>query len=305
MFKNILVPLDGSRLSEASLEPAAVLAHKLHSHVTLLHVIEQGAPAEVHKEHHLTSAGEARTYLDAVAARAFPADVGAQAHVHTAPVSDVATSIVEHARTEFKPDLIVTCTHGSGGVRDLLFGSIAQQIVAQGTIPLLLIKPNSRKFKLEKILAPLDPDSVHDDSLPLTEALARVFDAELHLLSVVPTFSTLTGEQAATSSLMPATTQAMLDMREEAARTHLDEHVAQLQERGIKASALVVRGDPASMILKHTEQTDADMLVLSTHGKAGVGAFWARSVAPQVAQRTKTPLLLIPLSVPEDQPKQP
>src|SRR5512138_1505415 len=161
MFKNILVPLDGSKLSEASLQPAAFLAQKLNSHVMLLHVIEQGAPTEIHKEHHLTEVEEARSYLAAVAARAFPPGVSVETHVHTAPVADVATSIVDHANTEFKPDLIVTCTHGRGGMRDLLFGSIAQQIVSQGVTPLLLIKPGSPTFEIRMIVAPLDPDSVH------------------------------------------------------------------------------------------------------------------------------------------------
>ncbi len=45
MFKNILLPLDGSTLSEASLGAASLLAERLHSPVTLLHVIEQGAPS--------------------------------------------------------------------------------------------------------------------------------------------------------------------------------------------------------------------------------------------------------------------
>jgi nucleotide-binding universal stress UspA family protein len=299
MFKNILVPLDGSKLSEASLAPAAALAQKLHSHVLLLHVIEQDAPAEVHKEHHLTNADEAKAYLDEVAKRAFPAGVDAKTHVHTAPVSDVASSIVDHAIHEFEPDLIVTCTHGRSGVRDVLFGSIAQKVVAQGMTPLLLIRPGSQQFKLDKILVPLDPDSIHDDGLPLAEALAKDCGAELLLLSVVPTFSTLTGEEAAASSLMPGTTQAMLDIREEGARAHFQKHIDDLAAKGIQASADVARGDPAPTIVKIGEQSGADMIILSTHGKAGVGAFWSRSVAPHVAQRTKIPLLLIPLPATE------
>ncbi len=299
MFKNILVPLDGSRLSEASLLPAAVLAMRLGAHVMLLHVIEQDAPTEVHKEHHITNPDEAEAYLREVAARAFPPELHVETHVHTAPVSDVARSIVEHAAAEFEPDLIVTCTHGRGGMRDMLFGSIAQQVVAQGTTPLLLIRPGSPKFELARILAPLDPDSVHDDGLPLAEELAKAFGAELYLLSVVPTFGTLTGEQAAASSLMPGTTQAMLDIREENARKHLQEHLDSLQQRGIGGAAEVARGDPASTISKTAAQVEADMVVLSTHGKAGMGAFWARSVAPKVAQKITIPLLLIPLPTPE------
>ncbi len=299
MFRNILVPLDGSRLSEAALEPAAVLASKLGSHVMLLHIIEQDAPAEVHKEHHLTNPDEAEAYLKEVAARAFPPEIPVETHVHSAPVSDVAKSIVEHASAEFEPDLIVTCTHGRGGMRDMLFGSIAQQVVAQGKTPLLIVRPGSPKFELATMLAPIDPDSMHDDGLPLAEALAKAFDAKLYLLSVVPTFGTLTGEQAAASSLMPGTTLAMLDIREENARKHLRSHLDSLQARQIRGAAEVARGDPASTITKIAGEIHADMVVLSTHGRAGASAFWARSVAPHVAQKITIPLLLIPLPAPK------
>jgi nucleotide-binding universal stress UspA family protein len=294
MFKNILVPLDGSKLSEASLAPAAYLAQKLKSPVTLLHIIEQDAPAEVHKERHLTQPEEAEAYLKE-AARAFPAGVKVETHVHTVPVADVVRSIVEHATTEFQPDLIVMCTHGRGGMRDVLFGNIAQQVVARTTTPLLLIKLAASGFKLEKILVPLDPDSAHDDSLPLAESLAKFFDPQLHLLSVIPTFSTLGGEQAAISTLMPAATQALLDLKEETAQRDLRDHVDELRDAGLQAVAQTLRGDPASTIVKIAEQSGVDMIILSTHGKAGMGAFWARSVAPKVAQSTKTPLLLMPL----------
>jgi nucleotide-binding universal stress UspA family protein len=295
MFKHILVPLDGSRLSEASLDPAAFLASELHCSVTLLHVIEQDAPAEIHKERHLTNPEEADEYLRTTAQRAFGPGVQVATHVHTAPVSDVARSIVEHARSEFQPDLIVTCTHGRGGMRDLIFGSIAQQLVALGTTPVLLIKPGDRPFRPKRILVPLDPESVHDDSLPPAEELARACKAELVMLGVIPTYSTLSGEQAATGSLMPGTTQAVLDLREEHARADLSQHLDALKARGIASSAAVVRGDPAAMIIKTAERSGVGLIVLSTHRKAGLDAFWSKSVAPKVGQGTRLPVLLLPL----------
>jgi nucleotide-binding universal stress UspA family protein len=296
MFQNILVPLDGSKLSEASLGAAALLAKTLGSSVTLLHVIEQDAPSEVHNERHLTRPDEAEAYLAEAARNAFPASIRVSTHVHTAPVSDVARSIVEHAAAEFRPDLIVTCTHGRGGVHDLLFGTIAQQIVAQGTTPLLMIKPDAPAFEMRSILAPLDPDSIHDEALPVAEALAKAFGATLELLSVIPTFSTLTGEQVATSSLMPAATQAVLELREERAAEELKLHLEQLQAAGIECTSRVARGDPAPTIIKIAEASKTDLIILSTHRKAGLGAFWSRSVAPNVVQGTTIPLLLIPLA---------
>jgi nucleotide-binding universal stress UspA family protein len=295
MFRKILVPLDGSKLSEASLGAAALLASRFESAVTLVHVVEQDPPAEVHKEHHLADAEEARAYLHDVARRAFPAYVKVKIHVQAAPVADVARSIVALAAAELKPDLIVACTHGRGGVHGLLYGTIAQQIVAQGTTPLLLVRPDSEPIQMKRLLVPLDPDSIHDDSLPAAEALAKAFKAELNLVSIIPTYGSLTGEQAAASSLMPATTQAMLDLAQERASDHLNQHIEALERIGVRCQARIGRGDPVAGILKAAEETGADLIILSTHRKSGLGAFWSRSVAPSIAQRTKTPLLLLPL----------
>lgn len=299
MFKQILVPLDGSNLSEASLVPAAYLAERLQSSVTLLHVIEQDPPSEVHKERHLTQPAEAEAYLKDAAERAFPAKVKVQTHVHSAAVSDVARSIVEHVTNEFRPDLIIICSHGRSGMHDVLFGSIAQQILAAGRTPLLLIKPGEPAFTLDRVLIPLDPDSMHDYTLSTAGTLGKTFEVKLQLLSVIPTFSTLAGEQAATGNLMPVTTQAFLDLKEENARRDLQTHIEDYHEAGVEAAWEVARGDPAPTIVKTADQLEADMIILSTHRKAGMGAFWARSVAPKVAQKTRRPVLLIPLTANE------
>ena len=72
MFKHILVPLDGSSLAESALPVAASLSKAFKVPVTLLHVIEQDAPAEIHHTHHLTNAEEAGSYLSNVAQRTIP-----------------------------------------------------------------------------------------------------------------------------------------------------------------------------------------------------------------------------------------
>jgi nucleotide-binding universal stress UspA family protein len=295
VFRQILVPLDGSILSEASLAPAALLADRFDACVTLLHVIEKDAPEEVHHDRHLTTARAAQEYLEATAASAFSDRTTVRTHVHDVPVSDVALGIVEHAVIEFKADLIITCTHGRGGVRDLIIGSIAQRVVAQGRLPLLLIKPVPLAFDVKRILVPLDPDSVHDHSLEPSAVLALALPASLELLSVVPTTETQAGEEAVTSLLMPITAQAVLQLREEQAGEHLQQHVEALQERGLAASSTVVRGEPAAQILRASEGRSIDLIVLSTHRKAGLGAFWSKSVAPRVAQAAKKPVLLMPL----------
>jgi nucleotide-binding universal stress UspA family protein len=181
-------------------------------------------------------------------------------------------------------------------VRDALFGSIAQQVVAQGKTPLLLIKPGLPDFKLDSILVPLDPDSEHDEGFPLAESLAKEFHSRLHLLSVIPTYATLSGKHVATSSLMPSSTAEFLNLRQETALEHLEEHLKGLGVKGISTSVEVARGDPAAVIARIANKNDLDLVLLSTHRKAGMDAFWALSVAHKVVQKVRVPLLLIPLS---------
>jgi nucleotide-binding universal stress UspA family protein len=299
MFKNILVPLDGSNLAEAALPPAASLAKTLNAPITLLHVIEENPPQEVHHDHHLTQSEEAVAYLKDAAARAFSKDTKVGTHVHTAEVKDVAASIIQHAKEEFNPDLIVMCAHGQSGFRDLIFGGIAQQVLAGGRTPLLLLQPKiaeSRPFAVRCIFVPLDSESVHDSSLPYAELLAKAYGAEIYLLTVIPTYATLTGEGAAASSMLPATTTALLEIKEQTAKEHLQSHLDELLRAGYAAKAEIGRGDPATLIVETAKKVGADLILLSTHRKAGIDAFWARSVAPNVVRKTKIPLLLLPLS---------
>lgn len=298
MFKHILVPLDGSKLAEAALPAAVSLAQTLKAPVTLLHVIEQDAPEEVHRDRHLTKAKEAEAYLARTAKHAFPANAKVDWHVHTAAVDDVARSIVDHSADEFQPDLIILCSHGNSGMRDLLYGNIAQQVAAASGTPVLLIKPDDMpaKFKLDHILVPLDNESVHDAVLPRAVELAKAYKAELNLLCVIPTFRTLTGEQAAAGNLMPATATAYLDITEEIAQEHFQGHLNAFKSDHVPATAEIARGDPAPVITKIAERTSADLILFGTHGRAGLDAFWNRSVAASVARRTEIPLLLIPLA---------
>jgi nucleotide-binding universal stress UspA family protein len=309
MFKHLLVPLDGSRLAEAALPAAAYLAQKLGASVTLIHIIERDAPPAVHGEPHLTNPDEACAYLNGVARRAFSPDLPVECHVHTGETADVARGIVDHAG-EFTPDLIVMCTHGWGGLRGVLFGSIAQQVVARGTTPVLLIRPTPPlpspayaeggevPFTCRRLLVPLDGDPDHEHGLPVAAELARACLAGLHLVFVVPTLGTLSGEHAATGLLLPGATREVLELARQDAEGYLSRRVTRLQAQSLSVTAEVCRGDPTTAIVNTAQGVGADLIVLGTHGKLGMDAFWAGSITPKISSRSRLPLLLVPVPEP-------
>jgi nucleotide-binding universal stress UspA family protein len=297
LIKHILVPLDGSALAEASIPVASYLAGVLRAKVTLVHIIEKKPPGTVHGEAHLSNIEEAEAYLAGIAGKKFPGVRAVARHVHREEVKDVPAGIALHEE-ETGHDLIVMCTHGRGGAGKFLFGSVAQQVVAEGTLPVLLVKPPARLFALRAILVPLDGDPEHEGGLDTAGELARASGAGLRLLTVVPTLGTLTGKGSETGTLLPGATREMLEMSVEGARGYIEERLARLRAVGLSASSEVVRGDPSRRIVSAANTLNADLIVLATHGKKGIDAVFSGSVANRVCGMCDTPLLLLRAGLP-------
>jgi nucleotide-binding universal stress UspA family protein len=295
-FSHVLVPLDGSRLAEAVLPAAWELARRFGAKLTLLHVMEQGAPSSVHGESHLSDVAEAGRYLATLAEGLSDRGVTVDYHVHPNQERNVAASIVQHAG-ELVNDLVVLAAHGSGGLRDVVMGSIAAQVVGRGSFPVLLIRPEAgvaeAAFEPRVLLVPLDGTPDSEQAVPLAEVVARAFDAEIRLLRIVPTTSSLRSEQAAVATILPGATRAALDAEETVAEEYLRGLTAGLQERGVAAAALVIRGDPRALIADVARAEGADLVVLTTHGKAGLDAFWSGSVGDRLLRRFTVPMLVL------------
>jgi nucleotide-binding universal stress UspA family protein len=299
MFKHILVPLDGSLLAEAALPAAAFLARRLGARVTLFHVVERNAPSEVHGQPHLGNAEDAAAYLERLSRQAFSPDIAVDRHVHAAEADNVAGSIVAHA-DELKHDLVIMCSHGRGQALHLFLGSIAQKVIALGSRPVLITRPDEQggapPFLCNNILVPLDGDPDHAQALPVSKEIARACGAALHLVMVVPRFASLSGAAKVSSRLLPATASRILEMASQDARETFRKQLESLRGEGFAASAHVLRGDPAKTIAKAAGHAGIDLIVLATHGKTGMKAFWAGSVTHRICTLTRTPLLLIPLA---------
>ena len=295
MFKRILLPLDGSKLAECVCSSAAYLCEKTDASILLIHVIEKNAPNLVHGEHHLTGIREAEQYLDEIAQAYFPPQIRVEKHVHTDEVDNVADSIAGHAG-EYASDLVIMAAHGKHGLHDWTVGNIAQQVIGHGKTPVLLLRPDScgKPLAFNHILIALDGESEHETGLPLVAGLAKVLSADILLCQVVPTLDTLTPKESASGKLLPGTTSVFLDIAEDEACRHLEDHAVELRAKGLEVKTCVERGDPTARVVETAR--DSDLIVLGTHGKAGIKAFWAGSVASKIIGQTRLPILLIPVT---------
>ncbi len=294
MYQHLLVPLDGSTLAEAVLPDAQFLATRLHARLTLLHVTEKKPPATIHGDRHLADTAGAQAYLSALAARWPLPERATEWHVHEAGEQGVAPLIADQA-LELGADLIILSTHGSGFVlREKLMGSIAQQVVHEGRVPVWLSRTQredgAAPRAITNIVLPLDGEAVHEVAVPVAADLARAFGAAIHLVTVVPTTETLSGAEASTGAIMPNAMRAMLDFAQQGSGDYLQKVRAALPA---SATVEVARGDPARGIITAAEGVHADLIVMATHGHMGLSAFWSASVAPKVLNGYAGSLLLL------------
>ena len=149
MYKHILVPTDGSVLSDKAVEAAIKLAKLAGARVTAFHAVEpyplQGAyaaeasgVAELQPEVFAERSEEyARRVLDTVARAA--AAAGVQCATAHATSHSASHAIVEKARTD-NCDLIVMASHGRRGLEGFLLGSETQKVLTHSTIPVLVYR---------------------------------------------------------------------------------------------------------------------------------------------------------------------
>jgi nucleotide-binding universal stress UspA family protein len=132
-----LVPLDGSRRSEAALDIAGALAGRLFHNVALLRVValHDGAGTQHGTQREMETA---KRYLDAIGEQ-LGRQVMGRASVQTRVLEGDPAAIIR--RTGEECDLVIMATSGESGCREPVRGSVADSVLHDSGTPLLLICP--------------------------------------------------------------------------------------------------------------------------------------------------------------------
>ncbi len=153
MFKKILVPLDGSPLSEFAIPAALELAAKFDSEITLLRVVTStmlfdSVPEVTNIELMMAVRNEARerveTYL-----RGLKGSLRQQGYVvHAQMVVDqMPADAILDVSEALGSDVIVMSTHGRGGLSRWVYGSVADKVLRKCNTPVLLVRPDNEVFE--------------------------------------------------------------------------------------------------------------------------------------------------------------
>ena len=150
MYANILLSTDGSDVARKGLEHGLALAKALHAKATIITVTEQ-FPFDLGSGHGaawLPSQDEINRFDAACQHRAdevlgeaaaMAAKIGISAELLHVPHAHPASAIIATAKSS-GCDLIVMASHGRRGIRKLVLGSQTSEVLADGSVPVLVVR---------------------------------------------------------------------------------------------------------------------------------------------------------------------
>lgn len=146
MYKRLLVPLDRSPFSEAALPYARALGRQFGSELVLVSVLEPLSPAAAEWAPHMsemvlemrnTAHRRTEAYLQAL--RGELTAEGFSVETHVVEQAGVVQALLELTQAR-SVDTIVMTTHGRTGLRRWMLGSVAERLVRQSRVPVLLVR---------------------------------------------------------------------------------------------------------------------------------------------------------------------
>jgi nucleotide-binding universal stress UspA family protein len=322
MFQRIVVPLDGSSRAERAIPIAARIARATHGSVLLLQVatyqaqyglsLYQAYPSfPVLAEDMLDTALEqAEYYLTALT----HSETLAGIKVEMKACTGMAASVILAVAREQQADLIVMCSHGRTGFKRWALGSVAQKIVRQSPLPVLLLRQgspapvdlqSSSTHSLRALVA-LDGSPFAEAALlpaaQLVAALAPPGEGVLHLAQIVSLPDMMSvqeyteDDEAIRKQVLHAATMYMNRVAEK-----LRSRMA--TERALQVTwSVSVREDVAGGLIRIAELGEetgsyegggCDVLAMATHGLSGLQRWMIGSITERVLDGTKLPMLIV------------
>ncbi len=296
MFKRILVPLDGSTYSARAVGIASAIGQMFDASITLLQVVGDtplilGSPLES-----ATRIGIAYTMIEdeLVEADRYLGEVAVQLRASGVPNVETRVSRGEAAANIVALaagyDLVVMSTHGRSGLVRTLLGSVAEQVVREAGLPVLLVSSHqqisegagdTRSF--ERILVPLDGSEFAEQALPLAAAIAKASGGRILLLEVVE--EALRRPNYTSYTLAPGQP------------IHANSYLKRLARSealaGVTCEVIGFEGDTSTTILATQQARDCNLIVMATHGRSGLVRFIKGSVAEEVIKGSAVPVLVL------------
>jgi nucleotide-binding universal stress UspA family protein len=300
---HILVPLDGSRIAESALAHAASLARLLGARVTLARVPETMVIPVASGGVWMTrivETEEAGTRAEAYLAQIAASDVLRGLAVDTVtPDYPVASGLLE-AIEATGAKLVVMTSHGHSAASRWVFGSIAQKVVRGALVPVYVVRAPEEALRdpegftlptppvYRSIVVPLDGSDMARAALEPALRIAEAAGAAIHLVTI-PTVPGLLTVIPETAGAIP---EALMERAAEA-EAYLEGVLDSVAGSGTEVTAdveILFAGRVEDGILDFAAQREADLVVLTTHGRGGLQRWLLGSTAERLLAASPVPV---------------
>jgi nucleotide-binding universal stress UspA family protein len=208
--------------------------------------------------------------------------------VHSRGIA-AAPVIVLYAQ-EQDVDLIVMGTHGRRGLRQLLLGSVADEVLRTSNCPVLSVRKRDAKQSgtIKRILVPVDFSEPATKALAYAKKIAALYEAELQLLHIIedvihPSFY---------SRSQDSQFENIPDL-EARSKREMEQLLNQMEGPHSPASLHVIKGRAAPMIVHFADHNESDLIVIATHGLSGFRHILLGSVTEKVIAMAPCPVFTI------------
>lgn len=275
MYRHIMVPVDGSAFSDYALPAATALARRTGALLELVHV----------RAHPSVDA----SWVEDTADRLRVVDGIDAFAAHLLDEGSVARTLLEHAK-RVHVDFVVMTTHGFGGMHPGAIGTVAQRLVHELEVPILLLRPDRPNPAppdapfFHHVLVPLDETARSEEVLEAARQLAYPFGSHVTLLRVV---------EHGVWPMNVIELQVADAKRKASARAYLERVAEDVALKWVTPDLAVTADESvASAILDSADRVGADVIAMATHGRTGVPRMVLGSTAAEVLNAGRLPLLL-------------
>jgi len=300
----MLVPLDASELSVASFPYAKELAARLGLDVLLFHVCPPGErksvsmqQAEIERKAEIVKR-QSEEVQERIGIEPGGKEVQVRGEI---AVGSPAEEILRCA-DENNIDLILMATHSRSGIKRWVVGSVTDKVLRTSNAPIWLVRPGAPeevvydKWPGRTILVPLDGSELAKAVLPHVEALAKQRGTEsvdVVLLRVYEHPTPPPYSEYAPVAELEEYIRLESARRKQEAGEYLAEIEKRLKDAGLAVRAEVLVGEPAEQIIDYAGANPANLIVMSTHARSGLGRLAHGSIASKVLQQASSPVVLV------------
>ncbi|HKK08363.1 MAG TPA: universal stress protein [Gemmatimonadota bacterium] len=295
-MRHVLYPTDFSEPAASALPLAVRVAREHGADLHALHALVLHAADEAQADRLFPTLEDAYRDIESWAEERMASHLG-EHHVPEVPLHEArvrgfaaAPVILEYAE-EHDIDLIVMGTHGRRGLRHLLLGSVAEEVVRRARCPVVTVRESpaldGRRWPT-RVVVPLDFSQNADVALAYARELGGETGATVDILHVV--------EPAAVPDPYvmggPGLTLDVEATRERVTES-LERRAAEALGESVTATVHVEMGRPAAEIAAFAEARSADLILMASHGHSGLDRVLLGSVAEGVVRRASPPLMIV------------